>query len=486
MDALAHGKLEILLTGATGYVGGQLLRAFEEQGQRVRYLVRRPESIKLKENSHSEVIAGDVLRKDSLSGAFDGIDTAYYLIHSMGSTAAFEHADRDAAQNFGEAARQAGVRRIIYLGGLGSGDAQLSSHLRSRQEVGELLRASGVPVIEFRASIIIGAGSFSFEIIRALVERLPVMIAPRWVATLAHPIAIQDVVSYLVMASKLPHGDSRIFEIGGADTVSYGEIMQEYARQRNLYRAIIPVPVLTPRLSSLWLSLVSPMHARMGRLLVEGLRNPTLVRDHAALSSFRVIPLGIEEAVANTLANEDSDFEQISWMDTLSSAPKVASWGGQRFGSRIVDSRTITVKQPPAVAFRPIRRIGGKTGWYYAHWLWEIRGLIDSLMGGVGLRRGRKHKDSINVGDTLDFWRVEIFEPDRRLRLFAEMKLPGRAWLDFEVTGSESSSIIRQTAVFDPLGLLGLLYWYALYPLHRLIFGGMLRAIKQQCTKQAL
>ena len=479
-------RSKILLTGPTGYVGGQLLRAFEEQGQRVRYLARRPESIKLRKDSHSEVITGDVLRKDNLTGAFDGIDTAYYLIHSMGSTADFEQADRDAARNFGEAARQAGIRRIIYLGGLGSRDVQLSSHLRSRQEVGELLRASGVQVIEFRASIIIGAGSFSFEIIRALVERLPVMIAPRWVATMAHPIAIKDVVYYLAMAAKLPHGDSRIFEIGGTDTVSYGEIMREYARQRHLHRAIIPVPVLTPRLSSLWLSLVSPVHARMGRLLIEGLRNPTLVRDHTALTNFRVIPMGIQEAIANALADEDSDFQQISWMEALSSPPKVASWGGQRFGSRIVDSRTITVKQPPAVAFQPIQRIGGKTGWYYANWLWKIRGLIDSFVGGVGLRRGREHEYSIKVGDTLDFWRVEIFEPGRRLRLFAEMKLPGRAWLDFEVTGDHQDSTIRQTAIFDPLGLPGLLYWYSLYPLHRLIFDGMLYTIKQQCPEQAV
>jgi uncharacterized protein YbjT (DUF2867 family) len=445
----------------------------------LRCLARRPEN--LAAGGNIEVVAGDVLDPATLPPALDGAESAYYLIHSLSTRGDFEDRELRAARNFAAAAGRAGVRKIIYLGGLGAAGDQLSKHLRSRQQTGDALREPGVPVIELRASVIIGSGSLSFEIIRALVERLPVMTAPRWVRTPTQPIAIDDVISYLIEALECDTREHRIYEIGGRDQVSYGDIMLEYARQRGLRRWILPVPVLTPKVSSLWLTLVTPAHARVGQLLIEGLRNPTLVRDRRALKDFSVRPMGIEQAVRRALYNEDHDFAQTRWSDALSSGPGIRTYGGVRFGSRLVESRTIDVDAPPARAFAPIRRIGGAAGWYYGNWMWRLRGLLDKLAGGVGLRRGRKNPEAVRPGDTLDFWRVEDFEPDRRLRLLAEMRLPGRAWLEFEVTpAAKGGSTIRQTAIFDPIGLAGLLYWYALYPLHGLIFGGMLRAIARR------
>jgi len=351
--------------------------------------------------------------------------------------------------------------------------------------VGEILRSSDVPVIEFRASIILGSGSLSFEMIRALVERLPVMICPRWVSTPAQPIAIEDVVAYLIEALSLPAGESRVFEIGGADQVSYADIMREYARQRGLRRWMISVPVLTPRLSSLWLGLVTPAYARVGRKLVDSLRHPTVVRDASATRMFSFRPRGLCDAMERALHNEDQEFAQTRWSDALSSGGRLQSWGGLRFGTRNVDSRVIQVNVPPKIAFAPIRRIGGATGWYFANFLWRLRGFLDLLAGGVGLRRGRRNPETLQVGDILDFWRVEEFDADRRLRLVAEMKVPGRAWLEFEVTGDSTNSIIRQTAIFDPLGLFGLIYWYGLYPLHRWIFAGMVRKIAEASLSAA-
>lgn len=477
--AVKHRSLtrRILLTGATGYIGGRLLKALESAGYPLRCLARHPEFLRPKVASETEVVEGDVLDRGALASALQGIHTAYYLVHSMGSAGDFEEEDRRAAQNFGVAAQVAGVHRIIYLGGLGDSKGSLSSHLRSRQEVGQILRESGVEVIEFRASIVIGSGSLSFEMIRALTERLPLMIAPRWVATLAQPIAIEDLVAYLVAGAEAPSVQNEVYEIGGADQVSYGDIMREYARQRGLRRAFIPVPVLTPRLSSLWLGLVTPLYARVGRKLIDSLRNQTTVQDSIALRVFPIRPMGISEAIARALRNEDRDFAQTRWSDALSSAGPQPTWGGARFGARIVDSRVARVSRPPASAFAPIRRIGGKTGWYFGDWLWRLRGFLDLLVGGVGMRRGRLDPELPSVGGTLDFWRVEAFEPDRLLRLSAEMKLPGKAWLEFEVQGDASGSTIRQTAIFDPIGLSGLLYWYVLFPVHQLIFAGMLRRI---------
>lgn len=467
----------ILLTGATGYVGGRLLKALEARGRRVRCLARRPEYLSGRAGPATEVIGGDLLRPGTLPPVLEGVRTAFYLVHSMGSTGAFEEEDRRAAGNFAAAARQAGVRRIIYLGGLGAAEEGLSPHLRSRQEVGGILRSSGVPVVELRASIVIGSGSLSFEMVRALVERLPVMITPRWVSIPAQPIAISDLTNYLLAAEAWPEQESRIFEIGGADVVSYGDLMAEYARQRGLRRRMIPVPVLTPRLSSLWLGLVTPLYARVGRKLIDSIRHPTVVRDNSAREVFGIRPRGIREAIAAALANEDRELAETRWSDAFSSAGPGPSWGGVRFGSRLVDSRSVRVPLPPAALFAPVRRIGGATGWYFGDRLWRLRGFIDLLMGGVGLRRGRRDPDRLRAGDTVDCWRVEEFQADRKLRLAAEMKLPGRAWLDFEVEEGETGSTLRQTALFDPVGLFGLAYWYLVYPLHQIVFAGMLRGI---------
>lgn len=478
-----NGSL-ILLTGATGYIGGRLLPLLERQGVRLRCLARCPENLRPRIGASTELVAGDVLDPESLPLAFKGVDSAYYLIHSMGSHRDFGREDRQGAANFAAAAKQAGVRRIVYLGALGNPEHSLSEHLRSRQETGEVLRASGVPVIEFRASIIIGSGSLSFELIRALVERLPMMVCPKWVATPAQPIAIEDVLEYLLAALDLEEEKSRIFEIGGPDRVSYGDIMREYARQRGLRRVMIPVPVLTPQLSSLWLGLVTPVYARVGRKLIEGLRNPTVVEDRSASEVFSIRPRGLREALARALSNEDLAFAETRWSDALSSSGVKPRWGGVRFGSRIVDSRTVTVAAPAAAAFAPIQRIGGRTGWYYGNWLWRLRGLLDLAVGGVGLRRGRRNAADLRVGDVVDFWRVEAFEPNHLLRLSAEMKLPGRAWLEFEVTAAQDYSSVRQTAIFDPVGLFGLVYWHALYPFHRLIFAGMLKALARAAEKE--
>ena len=483
-SASAHGPL-VLLTGATGYLGGRLLKALERPGTRVRCLARRPEFLEPRVAPGTEVVKGDCLDPSSLLPALAGVHTAFYLVHSMGSTGKFEEEDRRAARNFATSSRQAGVRRIIYLGGLGAEEPQLSTHLRSRQEVADILRTSGVPTIEFRASIVIGSGSLSFEMIRALVQRLPVMICPRWVNVKAQPIAVEDVIAYLLAALDLQAEQGAIFEIGGADQVSYGEIMQQYARQCGLRRRMIPVPVLTPRLSSLWLGLVTPIYARVGRKLVDSMRNPTLVSDTSALTTFPIKPKGLREAVERALHHEDQEFAQTRWSDSLSSSGKVSSWGGVQFGTRLVDSRTVRVSVPPALAFAPVRQIGGANGWYFGNFLWWLRGTLDLLVGGVGLRRGRRDPHTLAAGDALDFWRVESFEPDRRLSLAAEMKVPGRAWLQFEVEQKIQGSVIRQTAIFDPTGLAGLIYWYALYPVHRWIFSNMLQSIAAIAERKA-
>jgi len=470
---------QILLTGATGYVGGRLLQSLEAHGYHVRCLARRPQALQGRTGANTEVVLGDCFEPASLGAALAGVHTAYYLVHSMGSAKSFEEKDRQAAINFAKAAHQAKVKRIIYLGGLGEG--ALSAHLRSRQEVGEALHTTGVEVIEFRASIVIGSGSLSFEIIRALVERLPVMICPAWVSIAAQPIGIEDLVSYLVEALDLPVSGRRIIEIGGADRVSYEDLMREYARQRDLRRLMISVPVLTPRLSSLWLGLVTPVYARIGRKLIDSIRNPTVVRDPVALKLFSVRPKGVREIIARAMVNEDREFAATKWSDAMSSRGEESSWGGVRFGNRIVDSREVSVNCSTELAFRPIRRIGGETGWYYGDWLWRVRGFLDLLFGGVGVRRGRRDPEMLQAGDALDFWRVEAFEQNKRLFLAAEMKLPGRAWLEFAVEDKGTTSLIRQTAIFDPIGVAGLMYWYVLYPVHKLMFGKMLHAIAAAC-----
>lgn len=476
MAPARSGRL-LLVTGATGYVGGRLVRTLTERGERVRCMVRRPGDVTARVPQGTEVLKGDVLDAESLKPALAGVDTAFYLVHSMGSTGDFREEDQRAAENFARAAEAAGVRRIIYLGGLGE-RTSLSPHLASRQEVGGVLRGSGVQTVEFRASIIIGSGSLSFEMIRALVERLPVLVAPRWVDRQAQPIVIDDVLSYLVAAVDVPLGGSTIIEIGGSDRVTYLDMMREYARQRGLGRSFVRVPLLTPYLSSLWLALVTPLYARVGRKLIDSIRYDTVVKSAIALQLFPDIrPIGIRQAISRAIRNEDREYAETRWSDALSSAGDGAVRPAPKFGRRLIDVRSATVAVAPAHAFEPIRSIGGDQGWYFATWLWSLRGGIDRLAGGPGLRRGRRSAQHLTPGDALDFWRVEAFEADRLLRLRAEMRLPGRAWLQFEVRPTEGGSSITQTAIFDPVGVAGLLYWYALYPAHAVIFAGMLRRI---------
>lgn len=439
-------------------------------------MARRPDELRARVAPRVEVVEGDVLDAESLRSALEGVDTAYYLIHAMASPRDFEREEHTGAENFASAARAAGVRRIVYLGGLGSSD--LSPHLASRQKVGRILRDQGVPTTEFRASIILGSGSLSFELVRSLVERLPILIVPRWASRLTQPIAIEDLIAYLIGALDIDLERSETVEIGGSDRVSYLDLMREYARQRSLRRTFIPVPVLTPWLSSRWLGLITPVYARVGRKLIDSLRSETVVESGTAEKLFPAIRArGMREAIARALANEDREFAETRWSDALSSTGATNSWGGVSAGSRLLDSRTATVAASPAAAFRAIERIGGASGWYYGDWLWNIRGAADLIVGGAGMRRGRRDPSKLRPGDALDFWRVEALEPNRMLRLRAEMKLPGRAWLQFEVMPDGAGSTIRQTAVFEPRGLAGLLYWYALYPVHVLIFRGMLRGI---------
>lgn len=473
---------KILLTGATGYVGGRLLKELKAQGRDVRCLARVPGHVVAEQ---CEVIKGDVLDVDSLKDAMAQVHTAFYMIHSMGSDDDFNVLDRIGAENFGRIASESGVKKIIYLGALADESIELSPHLKSRHEVGRILRetAKGVVVIEFRASIVLGSGSLSFEMIRALSERLPFMITPKWVWTPSQPIGINDLLQYLIQAIDLQLDKSEIFEIGGADVVTYGGLMREYCKQRHLKRFMLAVPVLTPKLSSLWLGLVTPLYARVGRKLIDSACYPTVIRDHKSDKYFKVNPIGYSEAIAIALRNEDKEFAETRWTDAISSASTIKNWAGVTFRNREVDTKEVQVPVSAERAFAPIRRIGGATGWYYANLLWKLRGALDTLIGGVGLRRSRRDSDQLREGDILDFWRVEEYIPNHLLRLRAEMKMPGRAWLQFEVVEKEGVSTIRQTAIFDPVGIGGLLYWYGLYPIHHFIFSGMLRGIAKEAIE---
>ncbi len=492
MSPIPQNSRTILVTGASGYVGGRLLMALSERGERLRAMARNPESLRARLAAQPgtltrraiETVRGDLLDEGSLKEAMHGVHTAFYLVHSMGDGDDFAARELMGARNFLRAAELAGVRRVIYLGGLLSTEGELSEHLRSRRDVGQILRGSTIETIELRASIVIGAGSLSFEMVRALVERLPVMITPRWVDVQAQPIAVDDLISYLIESLDLAPGISRIYEIGGSERVSYGELMRAYARERGLRRLMLRVPVLTPRLSSLWLGLVTPLYARVGRKLIESIRHPTVVNDPRTGEAFRTRPRDVQRSIAAALQVEDQARWLSRWCDAQSASTSQPTFGGVRFGNRLVDSRLGSVAAGPGETFAAVNRIGGKHGWYAFNFLWTLRGWLDLLLGGVGMRRGRRDPDHLVVGDVLDCWRVEAIEPARLLRLRAEMKLPGRAWLEFEVTPSQSGSNLRQTATFDPVGLLGLLYWYGIWPLHSLVFAGMLSGLVRAAERK--
>lgn len=432
-----------------------------------------------------QVVRGDVTDADSLATALEGVDTAFYLVHALANTRDFEAVESAGARNFAEAARAAGVRRIVYLGGLGDVGDEESAHMRSRHAVGEILRASGVPTLEFRASIIIGPGSLSFDLIRSLVRRLPVMIVPRWVRVKAQPIAIDDVLDYLLQAIDVPMTNSTVYEIGGQEQLSYLDLMKRYGEIVGLRRLYINVPFLTPWLSSLWLNLVTPLFAKVGRKLIDSIRVASVVTDDRTLADFAVRPMDVTEAIQRALAEEDRRFTETHWSDAFSSSADSSGYGGRRVGSRIVDSRATAVAAPPDEVFPYIERIGGMNGWYYANALWQLRGFLDRQIGGVGMQRGRRDPARLRPGDVVDGWRVDAIERPHRLLLRAEMKVFGRAWLQFEVRPRDAYTEIRQTAVYDPFGFPGLAYWYALYPLHELIFSGMLRGVAHAAGRQS-
>ncbi len=444
-------KKLIALTGATGYVGGRLLPLLLERGYHVRCLTRRPEAIAHLKGPACAMIQADALDEASVLKGLRGCHTAYYLVHSMGAGPGFEERDRQAARHFAGAAKRAGVKRVVYLGGLGRDQDALSTHLASRHEVGAILAAEGPPCLELRASIVIGAGSLSFEMVRALVERLPVMITPRWVSIQAQPIAISDLLKALLAAAG-PGLKAGILEVGGPERVSYGELMLAYAKVRGLRRFMLPVPLLTPWLSSLWLGLVTPLYARVGRSLISSLRNPTLVEDPAGMRALRLKPMGVEPAIRAALAEEDEELAS-RWTDALSSA--AAAPTAREVGpDALIEEHRLFVPLKPEQAFKPVLRLGGKHGWLHANILWRLRGWADLLAGGVGIRRGRRHPQRLKVGEALDWWRVEAVG-STRLRLRAEMLVPGRAWLSFRALPAPGGSVLVQTALFDPLGLAG-------------------------------
>ena len=477
----------ILVTGATGYIGGRLVPRLIEEGHRVRVLVRsQARALSRPWSRQAEIIVGDARDPQTLSHALQGMDTAFYLIHSMSSGAGFHDVDIQAARAFGQAARDAGVGHIIYVGGLGDPEANLSHHLRSRQECGRALRDSGVPVTEFRAAVIVGAGSISFEMIRYLVERLPVMICPKWIYSRVQPMAIDDLLDYLIAALSTPESRGRTIEVGGRDVTTYGGMMLGYAAARGLRRLLIPVPVLTPRLSSYWVHWVTPIPAGITVALVEGLRNNVVVNNNLARTIFpQIAPRDYASAIRDVIEELDAGRIDTSWSDAfgMGKSGQEPVCLESRHGM-IIERRRRQVAVPPHDVYRVFTGIGAARGWYFANWTWRLRGMLDRLLGGAGLRRGRRHPDELRVGDALDFWRVEALEPGRLLRLRAEMKLPGNAWLQFEVRSSgDGTTQLEQTAAFYPKGLAGLLYWYGLYPVHSWIFRGLVKSIAHRAER---
>lgn len=478
--------LRCLVTGVTGYIGGRLVPELLKRGYRVRVLSRDTDRLQGRPwIDDVEVVEADVLQSETLPAALKDIDVAYYLIHSMSGKGSSEFHNRDiqAANNFGTIAHQQNVDRIIYLGGLGDPDDQLSEHLASRQKTGSILRESGVSVTEFRAAIVVGSGSKSFEMVRYLTERVPIMICPSWVYSKVQPIAIRNVLQYLISAIKNPETRDEIIEIGGSSVITYADMMKIYAEVNGLKRILIPVPVLSPTLSSHWVHWMTPVPASLARPLIEGLKNDVIVQDNKAEKLFpEISPLSYKRAVELAMARIDTDDVETTWNDAL-----ISSKGDEepvilktKEGLNI-ERRIRTVNASSQQVFETFSSLGGEKGWPVFQWAWKLRGIMDRLVGGVGFRRGRRHPKELRVGDALDFWRVEAIKPDELLRLRAEMKLPGKAWLEFQAIKQEAQMTkLVQTAYFAPKGLFGLLYWYGLYPFHSLIFSRMIEKLVRQ------
>lgn len=469
--------MRILVTGATGYVGGRLVPRLLEKGHFVRVLVRDPRRIESKSWAKSvEVHVGDLLEAESLRGVFDAIDLSYYLVHSMVSEGRrFEERDRQAAINFADAAE--GRMRTIYLGGLLPEGDQTSKHLSSRAEVGAILRER-LNTLEFRAGPIIGSGSASFEMVRYLTERLPVMVTPKWIDNLVQPIAIRDVLSFLVAA--LDRDLDGVIEIG-SERLSFREMMVRYGDIRGLKRIILPLPVLAPKLAGRWVGAVTPIPNRIGVPLIEGIVDSVVADTGRAEEAFPAIePISYRDAVERALAHLEDGSVETRWSGALLDG---ATYELEDREGMMVEVRSLPVRASQEQTFHAFSTLGGEKGWLTWKWAWEIRGLIDSLAGGPGLSRGRRHPVEIATGESLDFWRVEHVEPGRSIRLRAEMKVPGRAWLQWETFGERNTSRLVQTALFAPKGFFGVLYWYALYPIHQKIFSDMARAIARDAEK---
>ncbi len=476
-----------LVTGASGYIGGRLVPELLAAGNSVRCMARDPGKLSDRPwSAQVEIMAADALDRSGVRQALDGIDVAYYLIHSLGTGSSFEQRDRDSARIFADAARDAGVKRIVYLGGITSGrPGQLSPHLRSRGEVGNILLGSGVPTAALQAAVIIGSGSASFEMLRYLTERLPAMVTPMWVDTRIQPIAVRDVLRYLVGAAALPAEVNRRFDIGGPDILTYAQMMKRYAAVAGLPpRVLIRVPVLTPRLSSHWVGLVTPVPSGLAKPLVESLRNEVVASEHDIAEYIPDPPGGllpVDQAITLALRHTREGNVSTSWTSAATPGapsdplPSDPSWAG---GSLYVDERSSVVHAGPAALWQVIEGIGGTSGWYSMRAAWAARGMLDRMAGGVGLRRGRRDPRHLRAGDALDFWRVETITPGSLLRLRAEMKLPGLAWLELSVgQDGDGQTTYRQRAIFQPRGLAGHAYWRSIAPFHGIVFGGMLRNI---------
>jgi uncharacterized protein YbjT (DUF2867 family) len=476
---MPHPKL-ILVTGATGYIGGRLVPKLLEAGYRVRCLVRDPSRLQGRAWLRKvEVVKGDALSPEELLEAMQGVSVAYYLIHGMQGGKVNAERDLQVARNFTQAAEDADLERIIYLGELVDPTSNLSPYLRARHETGYLLRYGKVPVTEFRAGMVVGSGSVLFEMIRYLTEREPVMICPAWYYSQAQPIAIRDVLSYLVGALKTPDSIGRVIEIGGATRLTYADMLLGYAKERDLKRWLIPAPVYAPRLSAYWVHLVTPIHWRVVAPLIEGLHFDLVVRDESAKKIFpRIKPLDFQTATHLALGRIQRDNVETSWSDALVTA--MGDFKPYQFivsDGMYIERMQMLLDLKPEPVFRAYTGIGGERGWLYMDWAWSLRGWMDKVIGGVGLRRGRRHPNEVHVGESLDFWRVEAIEKNRRMLLRAEMKVPGKAWLEFESAPREGKTLLSSTAYFAPHGVSGFLYWYAMWPFHKFIFAGLTRGL---------